>query len=75
MKLKKTKKIDVRLDTSLFDLIENHALSLRLSRAQVVERALLHFFGQTVKDTLVITGKAPAQSAPIGPVSAERKTA
>jgi len=75
VKMKKTKKIDVRLDQALFDLVDNHAQASRLSRAQVVERALLHLFGQTVRDTPSKQGKAPAQSAPIGPVSAARKTA
>lgn len=50
VKLLKTKKIDVRLDQELFDLVDNYAQASRLSRAQVVERALLNLFGRPVSD-------------------------
>jgi hypothetical protein len=75
VKLKKTKKIDVRLDQALFDLVDAHAQASRLSRGQVVERALLHLFGQTVTDTPIHQGKDPAQSPQIGPIPRKKKQA
>jgi hypothetical protein len=54
----KTKKIDVRLDQELFDLVDNYAKSSRLSRAQVVERALLQLFGRPVMDNPITQGNA-----------------
>jgi hypothetical protein len=74
VKLKKTKKIDVRLDQVLFDLVDAHAQASRLSRGQVVERALLHLFGQTVTDALP-QGKAPAQSQQVGHIPRKKKHA
>jgi len=59
VKLLKTKKIDVRLDQELFDLVDNYAQASRLSRAQVVERALLQLFGRPVADDPIPQGKAP----------------
>ena len=56
VKMKKTKKIDVRLDQALFDLVDNHAQASRLSRGQVVERALLQLFGQPVADDPIPQG-------------------
>jgi len=75
VKLKKTKKIDVRLDQALFDLVDTHAQSARLSRGQVVERALLQYLGQPVVDAPSYSGKGSAQLQQIGPVSATKKTA
>jgi predicted transcriptional regulator len=75
VKMKKTKKIDVRLDQALFDLVDNHAQASRLSRAQVVERALLHLFGQTVEDNPIKQGKAPAQPSQVGPIPQKKKHA
>jgi hypothetical protein len=75
VKLKKTKKIDVRLDQVLFDLVDAHAQASRLSRGQVVERALLHLFGQTVTDTPIHQGKDPAQSQQVGHIPRKKKHA
>ena len=58
VKLNKTKKIDVRLDQELFDLVDNYAQASRLSRSQVVERALLQLFGRPVEDSPIHQGKA-----------------
>jgi hypothetical protein len=74
VKLKKTKKIDVRLDQELFDLVDAHAQASRLSRGQVVERALLHLFGQTVTDAPP-QGKGPAQSQQVGPIPRKKNHA
>lgn len=46
--MNKTKKIDIRLDPELFIEIDSFATQARLSRSQVVERALLQFFGHEV---------------------------
>ena len=56
VKLNKTKKIDVRLDQELFDLVDNYAQASRLSRGQVVERALLQLFGRPVADNPIHQG-------------------
>jgi len=56
VKLNKTKKIDVRLDQDLFDLVDNYAQASRLSRGQVVERALLQLFGRPVADDPLTQG-------------------
>lgn len=71
--MKKTKKIDVRLDQALFDLVDAHAQTARLSRGQVVERALLHLFGQTVEDAPIKMGKGQAQSLEIGHIPQQKK--
>ena len=63
VKLLKTKKIDVRLDQELFDLVDNYAQASRLSRAQVVERALLQSFGRPVADNPIPQGNVAPQSS------------
>lgn len=60
VKLKKTKKIDVRLDQELFDLVDKYAQASRLSRGQVIERALLQMFGRPVADDPISQGNDTA---------------
>ena len=56
----KTKKIDVRLDQDLFDSVDAFAKNSRLSRSQVVERALLQFFGHSLAEDPVQYGSGKA---------------
>ena len=56
----KTKKIDVRLDQDLYDSVDALAKNSRLSRSQVVERALLQFFGHSLAEDPIKYGSGKA---------------
>lgn len=51
MKPQKTHKIDCRMTGDLWEKVDGFAGASHLSRSQVVERALLAYFGETVQET------------------------
>jgi predicted transcriptional regulator len=55
VKTLKQAKLDCRITQELRDQIDAFAQGARLSRSQVVERALLAYFGETVLETPVAT--------------------
>ncbi len=47
----RTAKIDCRMSTDLWHKVDGFAQAAHLSRSQVVERALLSFFGEIIPET------------------------
>jgi len=50
-KTQKTHKIDCRMTETLWTAVDGFAVASHLSRSQVVERALLQYFGQSVAES------------------------
>lgn len=50
-KPQKTHKIDCRMTEALWEAVEGFATASHLSRSQVVERALLQYFGESVAES------------------------
>jgi hypothetical protein len=70
-KQQKSHKIDCRMTEALWEQVETFAVASHLSRSQVVERALLQYFGESVAEspadirpTTKAEGKEPPNNGP-----------
>jgi hypothetical protein len=70
-KQQKSRKIDCRMTEALWEQVETFAAASHLSRSQVVERALLQYFGESVAEspadirpTTKAEGKEPPNNGP-----------
>lgn len=65
----KPKKIDTRMDASLYELVDSYARAHGLTRSQVVVAAVRQYFGISPSNPVAFAqsqGKAPPQNAPAG---------
>jgi hypothetical protein len=71
-KTQKTHKIDCRMTESLWTAVDGFAVASHLSRSQVVERALLQYFGQSVAESPAELKTAIVREEPEPPTNGPR---